>query len=270
MRPPRWPVVVASVALGAMVLLALVAPWLPIPDPSAQDLERQFQAPSSSHWLGTGENGVDILSQALWGARLSLGLGFASVLVSALIGVVLGLFAGYLRGAVDFVLMRAVDVVYSFPGILLAVALAAFLGPSPRNLLLSLVATSWAGYARLARSQALALRERDFVQAARSLGAPTWRVLAFHVCPNVLPFLLVQMTFGLGAVILTESSLSFLGLGSPPGTPSWGQMLFSGREFMTSSPRLVIVPGCALVLTVLSLNLLGDSLRDTLDPKKKR
>lgn len=255
--------------LGLLIVTSLLAAWLPLADPIAQNLERQFAPPSAGSWLGTGENGVDLLSQVLWGARLSLGIGFASVLMSGSIGLVLGSIAGFRRGAWDFVLMRIVDVVYSFPGILLAVALAAFLGPSPRNLLIALVATSWASYARLVRAQTLALRERGFVQASFALGAPPWRILCLHIWPNLVPLLLLQMTFGLGATILTESSLSFLGLGVPPGTPSWGQMLNSGREYMTGAPHLVLVPGVALVLTVLGLNLLGDSLRDTLDPKKR-
>lgn len=254
--------------LGMLIVAALLAPWLPIKAPAAQDLSRQFLSPAVGTWLGTGENGVDIFSQIIWGARISLGIGLASVTMSGLLGLLLGVSAGFLRGSWDFLLMRVVDVVYAFPGLLLAVALAAFLGPNPRNLLIALVATSWAGYARLVRAQAMQLREREFVVSAKALGAPNWHVIARHVVPNLAPLLLVQMTFGLASTILTESSLSFLGLGAAPGTPSWGQLLNAGREFMTHAPHLILAPGAVLVLTVLAFNVLGEVLRDTLDPQR--
>jgi peptide/nickel transport system permease protein len=265
--PGRISLWVGAAIVVGFVIIALLTPWLPLKNPQSQDLAQQYALPSWEHPLGLGENGVDLLSQVLWGARLSLGVGVGSVFISAIIGLVLGSLAGYLRGAWDTVLMRVVDLLFAFPGILLVVALAAVLGPSVHNMMIVLVATSWAGYARLVRGVCLSLREREYVAAARALGVPTSRVVVFHLWPNVLAPLLVQMTFGLGGAIMVESSLSFLGLGAPPGTPSWGQLLNQGREVLTTASHLVIVPGSVLVLTILGLNLLGDGLRDWLDPK---
>ncbi len=252
-----------------MIGIALLTPLLPLSNPEAQRLSQQYAGPSWAHPLGLGENGVDLLSQVFWGARLSLGVGLGSVLISAFIGLLLGSWAGYKRGWWDGILMRIVDLLYAFPGILLVVALAAVLGPSIRNMMIVMVATSWAGYARLVRGVTLSLREREYVQAAHAQGAPAWRVMMHHLWPNLWAPLLVQMTFGLGGAIMVESSLSFLGLGAPPGTPSWGQLLNQGREVLTTASHVVIVPGIALVLTILGLNLMGDGLRDRLDPKTR-
>jgi len=264
----RSSLIVGGTLVAIFVLVALLVPWLPAGDPLTQRLERQYEGPSLSHPFGLGENGVDVLSQVLWGARLSLTVGFGTVLVSSLVGLILGSWAGYRRGAWDEVLMRVVDLLYAFPGILLVVALAAVMGPSVSNLMMVMIVTSWAGYARLVRGVCLSLREREYVQASRSLGASTPRILVRHIWPNVLPSLLVQMTFGLGSAIMVEASLSFLGLGAPLGTPSWGQLLNQGREVLTTAPHLVLIPGAVLVASVLGLNLLGDGLRDWLDPKK--
>jgi len=253
--------------LGTLSTLAVLVPWLPLPNPRTQNLANQFSPPSFQHWFGTGDNGVDVLSNVLWGARVSLGVGIGSVFFAAIIGLVLGSLAGYFRGRADQWIMRVVDLLYAFPGILLVVALAAVLGPSLKNMVLVLAMTSWAGYARIIRGVTLSLREREFVQAARALGARHRSILVRHIWPNVIPPLVVQMTFGLGSAILTESSLSFLGLGAPPGTPSWGQLLNEGREVITSAPHLVLAPGLILAMTILSLNLSGDRLRDWLDPK---
>ncbi len=250
-----------------MVGIALLTPYLPLNDPQSQDLVNQYSRPSWMNWLGRGENGVDLLSQVFWGARLSLGVGAGSVVFASFIGMFLGSFAGYKGGWADLILMRIVDLLYAFPGILLVVALAAVLGPSVRNMMIVMVATSWAGYARLVRGVTLSLREREFVAAAEAQGASTFRIMSKHLWPNLLAPLMVQMTFGLGGAILVESSLSFLGLGAPPGTPSWGQLLNQGREVLTFAPHAVIAPGIALVLTILGLNLMGDGLRDRLDPK---
>jgi peptide/nickel transport system permease protein len=263
-----------SMALGGslvafIALSAVITPLLPLENPRVQHLALEYASPMPGHRLGLGENGVDLLAQVLWGARLSLSVGVGSVALSALIGLLLGSWAGYHRGWWDLALMRLVDVVYSFPGILLVVTLAAVLGPSLKNMLIAMVATAWAGYARLVRGLCLTLRERDFVIAARALGVPTWQIVLRHLWPNVMAPLSVQMTFGLGAAIMTESSLGFLGLGAPVGTPSWGQMLNQGREVMTTAPHVVLVPGLALVLCVLGFNLLGDALRDRLDPRTR-
>lgn len=265
----RWSLSVGLFLVGTLVLLALLTPWLPLSSPTELRLSQQYAPPSASHWFGLGENGVDILSQVFWGARLSLGVGLGSVLISAFVGLILGSIAGYRRGYFDMILMRIVDLLYAFPGILLVVALAAVLGPSIRNMIIVMVATSWAGYARLVRGVCLSLREREYVNAAQALGAKQPRIVVRHLWPNLLAPLLVQMTFGLGGAIMVESSLSFLGLGAPPGTPSWGQLLNQGREVMTSASHLLWFPGMALVLTILGLNLLGDGLRDALDPKNK-
>ena len=260
---------IGGTLVGLMILIALLTPVLPFTDPETQRLASQYASPSFEHPFGLGENGVDLLSQVFWGARLSLGVGLGSVVLSALIGLLLGSWAGYKRGWWDDVLMRVVDLLYAFPGILLVVALAAVLGPSVRNMMIVMVATSWAGYARLIRGVTLSLREREYVQAARAQGAPAWRVLVKHLWPNLWAPLVVQMTFGLGGAIMVESSLSFLGLGAPPGTPSWGQLLNQGREVLTTASHVVIVPGLALAVTILGLNLMGDGLRDRLDPKTR-
>jgi peptide/nickel transport system permease protein len=255
--------------VGAMIAIAVLTPFLPLSPPEAQRLAQQYALPSWQHPFGLGENGVDLLSQVFWGARLSLGVGLGSVTIAASVGLLLGSWAGYKRGWWDAVLMRIVDLLYAFPGILLVVALAAVLGPSVRNMMIVMVVTSWAGYARLVRGVTLSLREREYVHAAHAQGTPAWRVMMFHLWPNLWAPLLVQMTFGLGGAIMVESSLSFLGLGAPPGTPSWGQLLNQGRDVLTTASHVVIVPGVALVLTILGLNLMGDGLRDRLDPKTR-
>ena len=253
--------------LLTLALVALLAPILPIQDPNTHDLAGEFSKPSSAHLLGQGENGVDVLAQIVWGARVSLTIGFCVVLVSSIVGLFMGSVAGYFRGWLDIVIMRIVDVLYAFPGILLVVTLSVFLGPSVRNLIIVMSLTSWISYARVCRALTLSLKEREFVQASRASGAPAMRILVRHLWPNLLPTLIVQMTYHLGSTILTESSLSFLGIGVPPGTASWGQMLNAGREVMTTSPHLILVPGAAIVLSVLGLNFFGDELRDYLDPK---
>lgn len=262
-----WSLYVGGGIVLTMIVLAVLTPFLPIADPQAQKLAFQYDGPSWSHPFGLGENGVDLLSQVFWGARLSLGVGAGSVLIASFIGLFLGSLAGYKGGWLDIILMRIVDLLYAFPGILLVVALAAVLGPSVKNMMIVMIATSWAGYARLMRGVTLSLREREFIAAAHSQGAKSLRVMSKHLWPNLLAPLFVQMTFGLGGAIMVESSLSFLGLGAPPGTPSWGQLLNQGREVFTSASHVVMVPGVALVTTVLGLNLLGDGLRDKIDPK---
>lgn len=260
------------VPIGATYLLSVMAaaflvPYLPLPSPSQQDLVGQYAVATAGHWLGQGENGVDIFSQLLWGARLSLFIGLGSVLFSAALGLLLGSFAGYMRGLWDDFLMRVIETIQAFPGIILIVTLSVLMGPSVKNLLIAMVSTSWTAYARLARSLTLSLRERDFVQAAEAIGASRWQVLWRHIWPNLWAALLIQMTYGVGSAILTESSLTFLGLGVPVGTPSWGQMLNQGREVLLSATHVVLIPGLALVFTILSLNFLGDGFRDRFDPK---
>jgi len=251
----------------SLIFFALVGPWLSRHGPAAQNLALQFAPPSAKHFFGNGVNGVDLLAQLLWGARLSLVVGLGSVAVGATVGLVLGSMAGYFRGPLETIVMRVVDAVYAFPGILLVVALASILGPGIGNMLLVMSITSWAGYARLSRAIAIGLREQEFMVAAKAQGATHLRIILRHLWPNLLPLLIVQMSFGLGGAIMTEGTLSFLGIGAPPDTPSWGQMINQGREVLMSNPRVVLVPGIALMLSVLGLNLLGDGLRDRLDPR---
>ena len=254
--------------LLAVVAAAVLAPWLSPYSPDALDLPREFTGPSWAHPLGTGDNGIDVLTHLLYGARVSLYVAILTTLVSAGVGVVAGAVAGYLGGLWDEVLMRVVDVLLAFPSILLAIFITAVLGPAIEHVVLALALTGWVGYARLARGQVLTLREREFVLAARALGATTPRILTRHLLPNIAGPILVQATFGLPAVILSEVSLSFLGLGVPPGTPSWGALLDAGAAYLLVAPHLVLFPGLAVVLVVLAFNLVGDGLRDALDPRQ--
>jgi len=256
-----------GVIVVAAVLGAIIGPWLSPHDPSTQELALRLAGPSTSHPLGLDELGRDILARVLSGARVSLFVGFAVVVISALVGTFLGALAGYVGGVTDDVISRIMDVLLAFPGILLAIALVAVLGPSVANVVLALCVIGWVGYARLVRGQVLRLREFEFVQAARALGAATHRVLLRHVLPSTLPALLVQATLGMASAIIAEASLSFLGLGVQPPTPSWGTMLDSGRSHLIDAPHLTIVPGVAVALVVLGFNFLGDGLRDAIDPR---
>ncbi len=254
------------VALAAsMALLApLVAPY----DPSAQTLTLRLTGPQWQHPFGLDELGRDILSRILAGARISLLVGLAVVSVSSVIGALLGATAGYFGGRLDTLISRTIDILMAFPGILLAIALVAVLGPSLVNVVLALSAIGWVGYARLVRGQVLRAREFEFVQAARALGAGTWRVLVTHLLPTALPALTVQATLGMAGAILAEASLSFLGLGVQPPTPSWGTMLNGGRAHLIDAPHLTVFPGLSIAILVLGFNFLGDGLRDRVDPRR--
>lgn len=254
------------IVLGT-VLAALVGPWLVPYDPVSQDLPLRLAAPSWSHPLGLDELGRDLLARLLAGARVSLFVGCAVVGISALVGVTVGATAGYLGGKTDAVVGRFMDVLLAFPGILLAIALVAVLGPSLRNVVLALVTIGWVGYARLVRGQVLKVRELEFIQAARALGAPLPRVLIRHVIPSTFSAVSVQATLGMAGAIIAEASLSFLGLGVQPPTPSWGTMLDAGRAHLFDAPHLTIVPGAAIALLVLGFNFVGDALRERLDPR---
>lgn len=258
---------IGTIAVIAMVVLSLLSPWLAPYQPSAMDLARELEGPSTEHWLGTGDNGIDVLTHCLYGARVSLLVAVATTAISSLLGVLLGAFAGYRGGLVDDALMRIVDVVLAFPGILLAIFITAVLGPALSHVVLALAITGWVGYARLARGQVLALREREFVTAARALGASDARVVLRHLLPNLLSPVVVQATFALPGVILAEVALSFLGLGVPPGTPSWGALLEAGSQYLLVAPHLATFPGILVMITVLGFNLMGDGLRDRLDPR---
>lgn len=254
---------------SALALVAILAPWLSAWGAAAMDLPGELLGPSAAHLLGQDELGRDVWARLALGARISLSIGISVVTVSALAGTALGALCGYRGGPWDSALMRAIDVLQAFPGILLAIALAYVLGPAYWNVVLALSALGWVGYARLVRGQVLQLREEEFIQAARALGMGEGRVLLRHLLPNLLGPLAVQCTFGLAAAILSESSLSFLGLGVQ-GVPSWGAMLDAGTDFLLVAPHVALFPGAALFLTVLAFNFLGDGLRDRLGGRGRR
>ena len=250
--------------VGLAVLAAVIGPWLVPYDPSAQELALRLEGPSRLHWLGLDELGRDILARVMSGARISLFVGLVVVSVSASIGAAMGALAGYYGGIIDEAISRVIDILLAFPGLLLAIALVAVLGPSLTNVVLALSLIGWVGYARVARAQVLQAREFEYVVAARAIGAATPRILIRHVLPAALPALTVQATLGMGGAILSEAALSFLGLGVQPPTPSWGAMLNYGRVHVLDAPHLTVFPGLAIAIVVLGLNLLGDSLRDRL------
>ena len=261
------------VLAGASILLvfaicAALAPWIAPRDPAAQDLPRALDGPSRDHPLGQDRLGRDVLARLLYGARVSLAVGVAVVAISLTIGLFLGSLAGYFGGVADALVMRTVDVLLSFPGILLIIAIAGVLGPNLRNVVLALAVLGWTGCARLVRGQILSLREREYVLAARAMGAGPARIILRHLLPNLMGPVIVQATFGIAGVILAESSLSFLGLG-PQDVPTWGRMLQEGTDYLLFAPHLSIFPGLAIALTVLAFNFLGDGLRDRLDPKTR-
>ncbi len=251
----------------ALVIVAVAAPLLSPFDPNAQDTARRLEAPSREHLLGLDNLGRDVLSRIIWGGRVSLRVGFSVVILASLAGVTLGAMAGYFGGWVDTLIMRVTDVLLSFPGILLAIAMVAVLGPSLNNVVLALVVIGWVGYARLVRGQVLKVREMEYVIAAKAMGARSPRVIVLHVLPNVMNPLIVMATLGLAGTILSEAALSFLGLGVQPPTSSWGAMLSSGRQYLGLANHLAIWPGVAIMLAVMGLNFLGDGLIDALDPK---
>ena len=262
----RWGLTVTLL----LVLAALFAPWLAPFDANVQDLPARLASPSAAHWMGTDELGRDIFSRILFGARVSMLVGSSVVLGCGLIGLALGSLAGYFGGWFD----RLINVVLinsflSFPGILLAIAFAAVLGPGIGKVILALVITGWAGYARLARAQVLKTKELEYVLAARSLGASHLRILARHLLPNILQPVLIQATIGMASAILAESTLSFLGLGVLAPFPSWGAMLNDARSHLFDAPHMVVFPALAVMLAVLAFNLLGDALRDWLDPRTR-
>jgi peptide/nickel transport system permease protein len=255
---------------AAIVLVTVVAavagPWLVPFDPASQELALRLEGPSGAHWFGLDELGRDIFARILSGARISLLVGLVVVGVSSTIGVAMGSVAGYFGGRIDEAISRLIDILLAFPGLLLAIAMVAVLGPSLTNVVVALSLIGWVGYARLVRGQVLRARELEFVLAARALGATTSRILTRHIIPTTLPAVTVQATLGMGGAILAEAALSFLGLGVQPPTPSWGTMLNYGRGHLLDAPHLTVFPGIAIAILVLGFNFLGDGLRDALDP----
>lgn len=253
--------------VGGLALSALLAPWIAPGDPMSQDLVHRLEPPSLRHWMGTDDLGRDVLSRIVYGARVSLLVATLAVGISVLLGTTVGVFAGYFGGWVDAVLMRAVDVLLCFPSIFLILMVIAFLEPSIANVMAIIGLTSWMGLARLVRGEALSLRERDFIWAARGLGLSTPRIVSVHLLPHVLSPVLVAATLGVGGAIMTESALSFLGLGVQPPAPSWGNMLSTGKDYIHMAWWLSLFPGLAIFVTVLGFNLLGEGLRDRWDPR---
>jgi ABC-type dipeptide/oligopeptide/nickel transport system permease subunit len=263
-----WLVGIAIAALIAFVLAGILAPWIAPHDPNAQDLTARLLPPlSPDHVLGTDLLGRDVLSRLIHGARVSLLIGVAAVVLSGTVGVVVGVVSGYVGGLTDTVTMRVVDAWLAFPFLLLAIALIAVLGPGLRNVIIALVITGWVVYARLVRGETLSLREREYVLAARGLGDSHTNIMVRHVLPNVLAPVLVVATLELGVVIVTEASLSFLGLGVQASIPTWGGMLADGRAYLERAWWLATLPGLAIFAVVLAVNIVGDALRDAFDPR---
>lgn len=252
-----------------VVFVAIFAPLLAPYDPAAQSWTAVRQAPSAQFWLGTDESGRDIFSRLVFGARASLMAGVISVSIAIALGVPLGLAAGFVGGFVDGLISRFTDAMLACPFLILAIAFAAFLGPSLTNAMLAIGITATPLFIRLTRGQVLSLRSEEYVEAARSVGNPGWRVALRHVLPNILPQLLVQTTITIATAIIAEASMSFLGLGQQPPAPSWGSMLNSAQRFLSNAPWMALWPGMIIFVTVLSFNLLGDGLRDALDPRTK-
>jgi len=250
-----------------MVALALLAPWIAPFDPLATSFALVRKAPSTAHWFGTDEVGRDVLSRVISGGRASLAAGVISVSIAIGLGVPVGMLAGYGGGVLDAVVSRTTDAMLAIPFLILAIALAAFLGPSLGNAMIAIGITATPIFVRLARGQVMNVRAEDYVEAARAVGNPPVRILLRHVLPNILPPVIVQATLAIAAAIIAEASLSFLGLGQQPPAPSWGSMLNTAQRFLTQAPWMAVFPGVAIFLTVLAFNLLGDGLRDTLDPR---
>jgi peptide/nickel transport system permease protein len=270
----RWPrqprAVVGLAVLVCFGLAAVFAPRIAPSDPAAIDLNQRLGPPSAAHWFGTDELGRDELSRVIFGARISLFVAVSVVAISLALGLVLGGLAGFYGGVLDVFLNTFVmNAFLALPGILLAIAFVAFLGPGMGNLVLALSISGWVGYARLVRAQVLAVKEKEFVEAARSLGASDWRILTRHILPNILQPLIVQSAIGMAGVVLAEATLSFLGLGVPPPAASWGNMLSDARSHLFDSPHMVVFPALAIMLCVLAFNFLGDALRDYLDPRTR-
>ena len=260
---------VGLVVVVGFVLVALTAPWLAPYDPLATSWSAVRKAPDAANWMGTDENGRDVLSRIVWGARASLLAGVVSVAIAGGVGVPAGVLAGFAGGWIDAIIGRVVDAMLACPFLILAIALAAFLGPALTNAMVAIGITAAPVFARVARGATLNVAALEYVEAARSIGAAPWRVALRHIVPNILPPVLVQGTLAIAAAIIAEASLSFLGLGQQPPAPSWGSMLNAAQRFLSTAPWLAIFPGAAIALTVLSFNLVGDGLRDALDPRRR-
>lgn len=260
--------------LGCLIILVAVltatfAPLIAPYNPMQQNLAETLKGPSAEHWFGQDDLGRDILSRIIYGTRISLLVGLVTVSISAVLGTIIGAISGYFGGWVDEIIMRITDIMLAFPGILLAIGIMAILGPSLNNVIIALCIVGWKSYARLVRGEVLREKEREYVLAAKALGYSHWRIILFHLLPNVLNPVLVMATMGMASMILSEASLSFLGLGTQPPTPSWGAMLSDGRQYLLEAAHLTTFPGLAIMILVLGFTFLGDAIRDALDPHIK-
>lgn len=249
-----------------LIIVAILAPIIAPYDPNAQNIPNRLAQPSSSHLLGTDEFGRDIMSRIIWGTRISLIVGFSVVAISISIGIIVGAVSGYYGGRVDTFLMRITDVFLSFPGLILAIGIMVILGPSLTNLILTLGIISWPTATRVVRGQALSIRDADYIQASKAIGTSGIKIILEHIIPNTISPVIIVATLGMGFAILAEAGLSFLGLGVVPPTPSWGSMISEGRTYFLVSPNMMTFPGLAISITVLAFNVIGDGLRDALDP----
>lgn len=259
--------IVGLIVIGVFVFLAIAAPVLAPFTPTEQKLSQRLKPPTADHLMGTDQLGRDLWSRMLYGARISLTIGLVVVIAAGLFGIMVGLVAGYAGGVVDEILMRITDVFFAFPALILAMAIAGALGPSLENAMVAIAVVSWPVYARLVRGQVLSLRRREFIEAAESVGVPTLRILRKHLLPNALAPILVQASFDMGGAILAAAGLSFIGFGAQPPTPEWGVMISDGRKYISTQPWLSLFPGLGILLTVAAFNLIGDGLRDALDPR---
>ncbi len=264
----RSPLTVAGlVIVSIFVLAAILAPVIAPYEPNKQQLSQRLKPPTAQHWMGTDQLGRDVLSRLLWGARVSLTVGLVVVISASIFGTIVGLIAGYFGGLTDDGLMRTTDIFFAFPSLILAMAIAGALGPSLETAMIAIAVVSWPVYARLVRGQVLSLRKREFVEAAQSIGASGFRIISRHLLPNSLSPLLVQASFDMGGAILIAAGLSFIGFGAQPPTAEWGVMISEGRKYVTTQPWLPLFPGLAILVTVAAFNLIGDGLRDALDPR---
>lgn len=261
--------VAGFIIILAMVIIAVFAPLIATQAPEAQNLAARFQSPSAAHFFGTDNFGRDIFSNVVYGARISLFIGLVATIISVIIGTIIGAVAGFFGGAVDNLMMRLVDIILSIPSLILAIAISAVLGTGIRNLILAVSLSSITNYARIVRASVLSVKEQEYVEAAKIGGASNFRLIFRHILPNCTGPIIVQATLGVGTAILQAASLSFIGLGVQPPTPEWGGMLSQGRSYIQDYPHMTIFPGLAIALTIFSLNLFGDGLRDALDATQR-
>lgn len=261
---------VGGIVVLFFILVAIFGPMLVSTNPNATDIANKLQPPSAEHWFGTDNYGRDIFSRIVHGTGLTLIVGFVSVMIGGIVGVLFGIISGYYGGKVDTIIMRLMDILLAFPGILLALAIVSVLGGSLQNMIIAIGIFSVPTFARIVRGSTLSVRKLEYIDAMRALGASDFRIIFKHILPNVLSPIIVQATLRIATAVLTASGLSFLGLGAQPPTPEWGAMLSAGRSYMAESPHMILIPGLAIVLVVLAFNIFGDGLRDALDPKANK